>query len=366
MKPIYVFILISVSILSWLGCSPKEVATYNFLVEESFLKDSFDVFMSSLRFQVDNNQLISRKESQNWIIPDKNSQIIIIPDSGSIAIGRQINIYNYGFFENLAGSAETPERYFKHIDKLGKDFRSWAGKPINLDSLFSTFDRSQTIFLTNKDLDEYNISLKPLNNKMLSDSLSRYSKGYTDRSENKLLIYLGKSIDNHPDPNYGMMAYQTMRQFYERLRNVYEASYSSSDKEQLVSYIVDSFEPGATIEIQNKGDKNSTIYKIDEFLDRIMSEKRYVYDDVDLFMRNFSFLLQERYNTGAELPGKLEGEASFDQYFTAYRQGKVVYDDIVKKSVILSKYEDTTGSKSSPSIVPKFLIKSISVVDVIE
>ncbi len=347
------------------ACITKSKQTdYMFIIDEKLLSDSMPLVKRITQFKCENCPVEMRSEYQRLHVPSKTSKFFIYNDSTKT--GKIVDIYKYNWIENIASSSPNPLRYFNNLNRAFKTgLENIPGPFFKLDSLLTTIDSSRRVFSNFEySNSSHSVFIGSLNK--IADSLFRIAitmepkKGELNQP---IIIYL-KSGFIHPGPEFNPKKeiYQTMRLFYERLSLLYENDISSSEKEAKKDLIKKSFRPGAIFEIQNKDETKPTHYTIDQFLDRITSDKKFQYEDVSFFMDKFSFFKEPEPVSDSEIPGKLEGIANYNQHFSAANNGIIVYQDIVNKSVKVSMepiiVSDKFGVKK-PAY--QFIIESITV-----
>jgi hypothetical protein len=339
---------------------PAKSADFTFLIDETLLKDSLSLVEAITKFNCSSCP-DNMDGYQDMLVPGKNSNIIIYNDS--LKSARIFNIYNYNFFEAFAGSSVSPSRYFTHLNaQISKGFISNPTSSFSIDSLIQTIDSTYSIFtnfnFTTKPFIVHTSSLRDMPNKIITLKDDNNTK-------KNVLIYLKKNdIQFKPDTNFNPKKeiYNTMRIFYQQLSLLYIDSYSSEQKANAKALILQSFSPNAIFEIQNKDESSPTKYKINEFLDRITSNKKFQYKDVNFFINEFIFLKEPIIPQDSEIPGELT-IANYSQGFKAINRGRVVYEDEVNKNVSFSiiPEEIANPTDGSTAMTYKYIIESVTV-----
>jgi len=305
-------------ILIFANCGPEPTRDYIFILNYEQL----------INMDPDIHKILELNYTcPSYYLPSSSSKLIIIKND-SLQI---VPIYQLNWFERMAGSRPTKEKYFREINRRLTNSYTNTYK---LDTIRSILSAERYICYANSMLQNYFNKDKVI---VLSEltSVNTFREICAIKDDLPLAIDL---INNIPVEEFNVgkakvETYNTMRRFYENMEILYENINNSEAKTDAIELIKKLFaSPDSYIEIRNNNGPVER-YTVQEFLSRITSNNRYQYDDVSMFMRNFRFLKEFEETNSGDIPDNYPAEITYDQIFKGVSNGKIKYQDVVNKEV---------------------------------
>ena len=312
----WLYFSVSLALLTFTSCTfdNKETTDYLIIIDNKDLSNTDRDFNEKITLNVD------KDKCQDFKLPSLKSNLVIVKNDDSIAV---IPIYQYNFFERIAGSRPTTARYSREINKrLGE-------KPLfnsQKDTIQKLIIHSDYYALTGAGIHPYLETGKTKS--FASSSVADFYKSLCSLQDQEFIIL--DFTSNIPEERFNVgdakvETYNTMRRFYENMEILYENISNSQAKTESIELIKKLFaSPDSYIEIRNNNGPVER-YTVQEFLSRITSNNRYQYEDVSMFMRNFRFLKEFEETNSGDIPNNYPAEITYDQIFKGVSNGKIKY-----------------------------------------